>query len=62
MVVLHMIDIWRETVDELGGLKGFACIFAGMFVFTLVVHWTVAQAGNRRAFKRMNLGRARKCR
>ena len=27
-----MIDIWRETVDELGGLKGFACIFAGMFV------------------------------
>ena len=27
MVFLTMVDIWRETVEELGGLRGFFYIF-----------------------------------
>jgi len=60
MVLYDLVDIWRETVDELGGLKGFGVIFGMMFVFTLVVQYTVSKAGARRDFKRMNTDRQRK--
>ena len=62
MVLYDLVDIWRETVDELGGLKGFACIFGIMMVFTLVVQYTVSKASNKRAFNRMNRDRNRKLR
>lgn len=62
MVVLHLIDIWRETVDELGGLRGFAILFCCMLIFTLIVQYTVSRASAKRAFKRMNRERARKAR
>jgi len=60
MVLYDLVDIWRETVDELGGLKGFAVIFGIMMLFTLVVQYTVSNASARRAFKKMNRDRLRK--
>ena len=62
MVLYDLVDIWRETVDELGGLKGFAGIFCIMLLFTLVVQYTVSSASARRAFKKMNRDRQRKLR
>ena len=44
MVFLTMVDIWRETVEELGGLRGFFYIFLVMVVFTLIVQWAVGRA------------------
>ena len=60
MVLYDLVDIWRETVDELGGLKGFGVIFGVMMLFTLVVQYTVSNASARRAFKKMNRDRQRK--
>ena len=62
MVFLTMVDIWRETVEELGGLRGFFYIFLVMVVFTLIVQWAVGRASATRAAKRMNRQRMRKLR
>ena len=62
MVFLTMVDIWRETVEELGGLRGFFYIFIVMVVFTLIVQWAVGRASATRAAKRMNRQRMRKLR
>ena len=62
MVFLTMVDIWRETVEELGGLRGFFYIFLVMVVFTLIVQWAVGRASTQRAAKRMNRQRMRKLR
>ena len=62
MVFLTMVDIWRETVEELGGLRGFFYIFIAMVVFTLSVQWAVGRASATRAAKRMNRQRMRKLR
>ena len=39
MVFHDLVDIWRETVEELGGLRGFLFIFLAMVVFTLITQW-----------------------
>ena len=57
-----MVDIWRETVEELGGLRGFFYIFIVMVIFTLIVQWAVGRASATRAAKRMNRQRMRKLR
>ena len=62
MVLLTMVDIWRETVEELGGLRGFFYIFIVMVVFTLIVQWAVGRTSATRAAKRMNRQRMRKLR
>jgi hypothetical protein len=62
MVFHDLVDIWRETVEELGGLRGFLFIFLAMVVFTLITQWAVARASTQRAAKRMNRQRMRKLR
>ena len=62
MVFLTMVDIWRETVEELGGLRGFFYIFLVMVVFTLIVQWAVGRASGDAVAKRMNRQRMRKLR
>ena len=45
MVFLTLVDIWRETVEELGGLRGFFYIFLVMVVFTLIVQSIMEDRG-----------------
>ena len=60
MVLYDLVDIWRETVDELGGLRGFAFIFSLMMGFTLVVQCAIGRSAAKRSARRMNAQRVAK--
>lgn len=55
-----LIDVWHETVEELGGIKGFCILMVGMMIFTQVVNWFVSRRHVRKNFQRMNAERLRK--
>lgn len=55
-----LVDIWNETIAELGGLKGLAVLSGCMFVFVQVVHWAVGRRRVRKTIERMNRERHRK--
>jgi len=57
---LDLIEIWNDTIDELGGWKGFLVLTAGMFAFVQIVHWTVGRRRVRKTVERMNYERQRK--
>ncbi|KAJ1463060.1 hypothetical protein M885DRAFT_610086 [Pelagophyceae sp. CCMP2097] len=57
-MIYDLIDVWRDTVEELGGFQGFVCLVLGMLVFVGVVQYTVTKRHGRTAFDSMNRQRA----
>ena len=55
-----VVDLWKETFREIGGLKGMGLLFVVMFVFVQVVDYAISRRHVRRAAGRLNAERLRK--
>lgn len=59
-MIYHLIDIWNDTIAEIGSLQGLLVLSGGMFFFVMIVNWTVSQRRVQKSIQRMNYERQRK--
>ena len=59
-MLFDVVEVWFETLEELGGWRGLGVLFVVMFVFIKVTEYMISRRHVRRAAARLNRERQRK--